>query len=69
MENMVTIPEAAKRLGCTRQNVYQTIKRHKIPTPEKRTKRQEIITRHLKVRYVDLTVLEGIIGADDEATN
>jgi len=65
MKEMVTIPEAAEILKCSKQNVYQTIARHKIPTPKKCIKKKEIIERSLQVKQVDLNVLKAIIKAGD----
>lgn len=64
-KEMVTIPEAAKLLDCTRQNVYQTIDRYKIPTSEVRVLKEQTVKRSVKVRKVDLNILKGLIKTGD----
>lgn len=60
MPNMVTIAEAAKELGCSKANVYQTIKRHKIPTEKKPRNLRAYTVRVVQTQHVDLDVLMSI---------
>lgn len=64
MARMVTIPEAAKILDCSRQNVYDAISRHKIPTQTRPVQKSYVIKRVMNVKHVDVELLERVREVD-----
>lgn len=64
MARMVTIPEAAEILDCSRQNVYDAITRHKIPTQTKPVQKSYVIKRVMNVKHVDVDLLEKVRAGD-----
>lgn len=66
MSDYVTIEEAAKRLDCSRQNIYQLIKSHNIRTVAKFVMEEHTIKRRRKVRHVNLDELNAIFENGEE---
>ncbi len=60
MSTYITIEEAAKRLNCTRSNIYQLIKTHNIETITRTVLREHKTTRRLKVQHIDFDELNRI---------
>ena len=60
MSNYMTIEEAAKKFGCTKSNIYQLIKTHKLETVTKIVIREQTGTRRVKVQHIDYEQLESI---------
>jgi hypothetical protein len=58
MARIVTIPEAAEILDCSRQNVYDAINRHNIPTQDRPVQKSYVIRRIMNVKHVDVDLLE-----------
>ncbi len=67
MPNMVTIAEAAKELGCSKANVYQQIKRHKIPTEKRARNLRAYSVRVVHTKHVDLDELKRISEESENA--
>ncbi len=65
MSGWVTVDEAAKRLGCSRVDIYVLAKKHNIMTKTTIEKRSEVVERDVKVHYVDLKRLLDIPGIKD----
>jgi len=64
MARLVTIKEAAEALGCSKQNIHQAITRHNIPTSTKGILKRTIVERYVKIKHVDLDLLEEIRKGD-----
>ena len=62
MSNYVTIEEAAKQLGCSRQNIYQLIKVHGIETTTKMVTEEHKVKRRRRIKQVDLDELNAIFS-------
>ena len=65
MSNYVTIEEAAKQLGCTKSNIYQLIKNHKLETITKTVMRQQTGVRRVRIQHIDIDELHAIFSSDD----
>ena len=57
---LVTVPEAAKALDCSKQNIYQMIEKHNLETPKKTVTKRTVVERKIRIMQVDLDMLERI---------
>jgi hypothetical protein len=53
----VTVEEAARMLGCSKANVYQQIKAHKIKTQTEMRDAKYLATRKIKMLVFELSDL------------
>ena len=65
MGGWVTVDEAAKRLRCSRTDIYVLAKKHNIMTKTTIEKRSGVVERDVKVHYVELKKLLEIPGIKD----
>ncbi len=66
---MVTIAEAADRIGCSAHNVRKFIERNNIETEKRRVMKLEMVTRNVEATHVDIADLRAMFRDTEEGEN